>query len=200
MALGTYSDLKSLIADQLARGDLTTQIPDFITLFEAEAARNLFRMRLTETSTTLTPANGEVALPADYLGWRRVTWTGSVRIDLEYVHPSVMQSAFPTTPSGVPLLFTIEGSTLKIRPTSTTGLEFDYYAKTAALSSSLNWLMTNHPDAYFFGALEQAYLFVKDQPNAMLWAAKKSVVFSDIKIQKFREDGALTIRATGPTP
>lgn len=200
MSLTTYASLQSLVADQLARGDLTTQIPDFITLFEVEAARTLFRMRRTETSTTLTPASGSVALPTDYMGWRRVTWTGSVRVDLEYVHPSILQAWDPTTSSGIPTIFTIEGSTLKIRPTDTTALEFDYFAKTGALSSALNWLMTNHPDAYFFGSLEQAYLFVKDPANAAIWAAKKLAVFSDIKLLQFREQGAMAIRVMGATP
>lgn len=201
MAFTTYAALNAAIADQLARGDLTTQIPDFVTLFEADAARNLFRMRLTETSTNLTPASGSVALPSDYMGWRRVTWVGSsIRNDLSYVPPTVLQILYPTTSSGTPQVFTIEGSTLKIRPTDTSTIEFDYYAKTGALSSSLNWLFTNHPDAYFAGSLEQAYLFVKDTPNAAVWSAKKSAVFADIKLLNFREHGALTISPTGPTP
>lgn len=200
MPFTSNADLKAAVADQLARGDLTSQIPDFITLFECEAARVLFRQRLAETSTNLTPASGSVALPTDYMGWRRVTWTGDERRELEYVHPSYLQAAFPTAPSGRPFFFTIEGLTLKVRPLDATAIEFDYYAKTGPLASSLNWLMSNHSDAYFFGALEQAYLFVKDSTNAAIWSAKKLSVFDSIKLQKFREDGALTIRVMSPTP
>lgn len=200
MAFTSYATLQAAIADQLARGDLTSQIPDFITLFEAEANRELFRMRLSETSTNLTPSSGSVALPSDYMGWRRVTWTGSTRVDLEYVHPSILQAYYPSTPSATPAIFTIEGSTLKIRPTDGTVLEFDYYAKPAALASSLGWLMTNHPDAYFFGSLEQAYLYTKDYEQASAWMLKKTATFDAIKKLRFREDSGLQIRAMGYTP
>ena len=44
----TYNSLQTAVGDWLARGDLTTNIPDFITLFEAEANRTL-RTRQMET-------------------------------------------------------------------------------------------------------------------------------------------------------
>lgn len=200
MPFTSNNDLKAAIADQMARGDLTTQIPDFISLFECEAARELFKMRPTETTTTLTPTSGSVALPADYMGWRRVTWTGSTRIELEYVHPSILQAYYPTSPSASPALFTIEGTTLKFRPVNDTPLEFDYFARTGALASSLNWLFTNNSDCYYYGSLEQAYLFVKDTDNAAIWGGKKQSAFDSIKKQRFREDGALTIRVMAYTP
>lgn len=200
MAFTSYATLQTALADQLARGDLTTQIPDFITLFEAEANRELFRHRLTETSANLTPSSGSVALPSDYMGWRRVTWTGNPRGELEYVHPSMLQAYYPTTPTDIPRMFTIEGSTLKIRPVDGSVIEFDYFAKPAALSSSLGWLMSNNPDAYWFGSLEQAYLWVKDYEQAAPWKALKEGVYQSIKTQNFRNAGALTIRVMGQTP
>ena len=41
MAIDTYSELKSAIADWLNRDDLTSVIPNFIELAEAELTRNL---------------------------------------------------------------------------------------------------------------------------------------------------------------
>src|SRR6266704_6726476 len=87
MSLATYSDLQTQIANWLARDDLSAYIPDFITLFECAAARKL-KVRLQESTTTLTPSSGVATLPADYLGYRRVTWTGSPNQELSYVaHP-----------------------------------------------------------------------------------------------------------------
>jgi hypothetical protein len=199
VAFATYADLKTSIADQLARNDLTSQIVDFITLFEAYAARKL-QVRQMETSATLTPSSGSATLPTDYLSWRRVTWTGSTRQELNYVHPSLLQSLYPTTPSGRPVVFTIEGSTLKIRPTDPTALELDYFAKNAAVSSTLNWLFTNYPDAYFFGALVEAYTFIKDPESALMWKGRRDEVLDEISKQNFRNAGGMTIRASGQTP
>ena len=128
MSLTSYTELQQAIADWLERADLATRIPDFIALLEAAANRRL-RVRQQEASTTLTPSDGAVALPADYLMWRRVTWTGSNRVDLQYVHPSYLQAAYPSSPSDVPRIFTIEGSTMKVRPVDNTALEFDYFQK-----------------------------------------------------------------------
>jgi hypothetical protein len=82
MAITTYAELKTAIENWLDHTLFTARIPEFIALFEACANRKL-RARQQETSTNLTPSNGSVALPNDYLAWRRVTWTGSARVELE---------------------------------------------------------------------------------------------------------------------
>jgi hypothetical protein len=196
MALTTYAELRTAIADWLARSDLTSYIPDFITLFEAHANRRL-RVRQMETSTTLTPSSGSATLPSDYLAWRRVTWTGDVRNELEYVHPSYLQAAYPDTPSGTPRIFTIEGSTLKVRPVSTTGLEFDYYEKIDALSGTVNWLYTAHPDAYLFGSLAEAQGFNVDFEKLALWKARRDEVLDEIERLSNKTTGPAAIRIMG---
>src|SRR5271154_1869863 len=57
MSLSSNANFQAAIADQLARTDLGTQIPDCITLFEAEASYELFRQRGSETRTILVPSN-----------------------------------------------------------------------------------------------------------------------------------------------
>ena len=199
MALTTNTELKAAIADYLARPDLTTQIVDYIDLFERAANRRL-RVRQMETSTTLTPSSGSATLPTDYLMWRRVTWTGDIRRELEYVNPSYLQAAYPDTPSGYPSIFTIEGTTLKVRPTSTTGLEFDYFQKISALASGANWLFTAHPDAYLFGSLAEAYMMLKDFQTAALWKSRRDEVFEEIETLSNKTNGPAAVRIMGVTP
>ena len=83
MTIQTYSDLQTAVANWLARSDLAANIPDFIAIFEAVANRRL-RVRQQESAATLTPSSGVASLPADYLAWRRVTWTGSTNRELVY--------------------------------------------------------------------------------------------------------------------
>jgi hypothetical protein len=45
MALTTYAELKTSIADFLNRDDLTSAIPDFITLAEADMQRRVKHWR-----------------------------------------------------------------------------------------------------------------------------------------------------------
>lgn len=280
MSLDTYANFQAAIADQLARSDLTSQIIDCITLFEAEASYQLFRTRGTEKTTILIPtapaainvtnaasngsglirltitststlatgnevsvaqvggtseANGSwiitvidgtnidlqgstflnaytsggtvqlpqgtCQLPSDYLAWRRVTWTGSPNSNLEYVHPATLSVEFPTflpvVEISMPRVFTIEGTTFKVQPVDSTPLEFDYFAKTTALSSSLNWLFTNRVDCYWNGVLEQVYSYLKDYTQAGIYQTKKLNIYDEIRTQRFREDGILAIRPQG---
>jgi hypothetical protein len=160
MSITTYAELQAAIGNWLDHGLFAARIPEFIALFEAAANRRL-RVREQEATATLTPSSGAVALPADYLAWRRVTWTGSPRVELQYVHPSYLQAAYPSSPTDVPRIFTIEGTTLKIRPLDGTPLELDYFQKVPALSDAApsNWLLAAHPDVYLFGSLVEAEMF-----------------------------------------
>lgn len=199
MSLATYADLQSQIANWLARDDLTNYIPDFITLFEAAACRKL-KVRPQETTTTLTPSSGVATLPTDYLGHRRVTYSGTPIHELDYLAPPVWASYYPESPSGVPTVFTIEAGYLKVKPLSDTALTFTYYQKTAAVSGTLNWLYTNHPDAYLFGSLCEANAFNKDVDPAGLWKARRDEVFNEIAMLDFNERSGMTVRVMGQTP
>lgn len=199
MAITTYAELQTAIANWLARDDLTAYIPDFITLFEATAVRRL-RIRVTTTSATLTPSSGIATVPTDMLGFIRVTWTGDVRQDLEYVHPPFFEALFPDRGSGTPSKYTVEGSSLKVGPLSDTALDVVYYERTAALSAGLNNIFTNHPDLYLFGSLVEAEAFNKDAEKAALWKLRRDEVFEEIMMADFRERGQMAMRAHGYTP
>jgi hypothetical protein len=199
MALSTYAELQAAIASWLARDDLTAYIPDFITLFEGKAARVL-RVRPMETTETLEPDEGEVTLPSDYLGMRRLTWLGDTRVELEHVHPSYLQAVYPSEVEGTPRYFTIEGGNIIIRPVSATDLELVYYAKNTALEDALNWLLTNHPDAYLFGSLAEAHGFNVDAAQMEMWGQRRDQAFAEIRDMNFREPSGLSVRVFGSTP
>jgi len=198
MAITTYSELQTAIANWLSRDELTAYIPDFITLFEAAACRRL-RVRRMETTTTLTPSSGVATIPSDYLGHRRVTWTGSPIHELSYVAPTIYVG-YLESGSGVPSVYTIEGSNLRLAPSDDNDLTFDYYARTAAVSGSLNWLFTNHPDAYLFGSLCEANAFNKAVDAAGLWKARRDEIFDEISRLDFNERQGMAVRVYGATP
>lgn len=205
MSLSTYTDLQTQVGNWLARTDLAPYIPDMITLFEAAACRRL-KVRPMETTISLTPSGGTAALPADYLGYRRVTWTGSPNQELSYVAPPIYAVEFVPDDTGVilgiPAIFTIEGNSLKVKPSDDTALTFTYYQRTAAVSGTLNWLYTNHPDAYLFGTLAEANFFNKGSalPLAATWKQRRDEVFDEIQRVDFNERQGMMIRIMGNTP
>ena len=201
MAITSYSELQAAIGNWLDHSLFTARTPEFIALFEACANRRL-RVREQEASTPLAPSSGAATLPADYLMWRRVTWTGSTRVELQYVHPSYLQAAYPSSPSGVPRIFTIEGATLKVRPLDTTALDLDYFQKIPALSddTATNWLLSAHPDLYLFGSLVEAEMFGVNDERAPLWKARRDEIFDEIEKLGNKTRGAGVVRVMGVTP
>jgi hypothetical protein len=66
MAISTYTELKTAIANFLARDDLTSVIPDFIQLAEATMSRELeTRSQEKRATATLTSGDEYIALPTD---------------------------------------------------------------------------------------------------------------------------------------
>jgi hypothetical protein len=198
MPIASFAELKGAIASWLARDDLTASIPDFIALFEATANRRL-RVRQMQTAASLAPSAGEAALPNDYLAWRRVTWNGNRPRELDYVHPSYLQAAFPDAAAGIPRLFSIEGATLRIRPADEAALELAYFQKIPALSDAapVNWLLTAHPDLYLFGALTEAQGFNVDPEKMATWGSRRNDIFEEIERLDARTRGAGAVRVMG---
>jgi hypothetical protein len=201
MAITTYSELQAAVGNWLDHGLFAARVPEFIALFEAAANRRL-RVREQEATTALLPSLGAAPLPADYLAWRRVTWTGSPLVELQYVHSSYLPAAYPSTPSARPRVFTIEGATLKIRPVDATALELDYFQKIPALSdgAATNWLLSAHPDLYLFGALVEAEMFGVNDERAPLWKARRDEIFDEIEKLSNKTRGAGAIRVLAVTP
>src|SRR5262245_659773 len=201
MAITTYAELQAAVGNWLDHGLFAARVPEFIALFEAAANRRL-RVREQEATATLTPSSGAVALPADYLAWRRLTWTGTPRVELQYVHPSYLQAAYPSSPTDVPRIFSIEGTTLKIRPLDATPLEFDYFQKIPALSDAApsNWLLAAHPDIYLFGSLVEAEMFGVNDERAPAWKARRDEIFDEIEKLTNKTRGAGAMRVMGVTP
>jgi hypothetical protein len=201
MSITTFSELKTAIGNWMDRTDLSARIPEFISLFEAKINRRL-AVRQQVTTTTLTPTAGVASLPADYLMWKRVTWTGDPKRSLEYVDPDYLQRFNATSESGTPLYFTIEGSNLTVAPIDNTGLTFAYAQKVPALSDGAptNWLLTAHPDAYLFGSLTMSATFTEEAQSGAAWNALTEGILGELWASDFRHQGPMTIKTLSPTP
>ncbi len=201
MPFTSYSDLQTAITNWLAgRTDLSSYYADYVTLFEAHAARRL-RVRSMESTVSLSVSSGVASLPSDYLGWKRLTWTGNPNTNLEYATPDWVQINYPdSSASGPPSVFTIIGSNINVRPVDSTALSLTYYAKNTAVASTLNWLFNNHPGAYLFGALTEAAAFTADDQMLAIWKARRDEVMQEVETFYFREPGRMRIRVAGTTP
>lgn len=172
MAISNYSELKTAVANWLDRTDLTNRIPEFIALAEARFNRDL-RIRAMETRSTATVTTRYTGLPGGYLQMRNVQLNTSPVTSLEYLTPEMMDRLWAGSTTGVPVAYTIIGDELQLGPIPDSGytLEMAYYKKFDALSdaATTNWVISNAPDVYLYGALLEAEPYLKNDARVELW-------------------------------
>ncbi len=189
MAITNYSELKSAIADWLDRTDLTDQIPDFITLAEARHKRD-FKLRRMETRVTAnTIADTEYyTLPDQYVAMRNIQLNTDPKTSLEYLTPEQMDRIYSGSNKGKPKAYTIIGNDIQLRPLpdSVYEIEMLYYKYFTPLSDSAptNEMLTNHPDAYLYGALVEAEPYLQNDKRLQTWSslydrAKQDIISSN---------------------
>jgi hypothetical protein len=189
MAISNYSELKSAIADWLDRTDLDDSIPDFIALAEARHKRD-FKLRRMETRVTAnTIADTEYyTLPDNYIAMRNIQLNTNPKTSLEYLTPEQMDRIYAGSNKGKPKAYSIIGNDIQLRPTpdSVYEIEILYFKHFTALSDSspTNDMLTNHPDAYLYGALVEAEPYLQNDKRIQTWAsfyerAKKDIIDSN---------------------
>ena len=180
MSLSTYSELKAAVASWLHRDDLTTEIVDFITLAETTMQT---RCKLVdfEASATVTITSGSGSLPSGFAGMRSCYWDGDSDRALKYITPLRYDAMRDEATD--PVYYTISGSTIRVSPIATGSLVMTYHARFTPLSDAAtsNYILTNYPDAYLYGALAQASVHTMDDANAQKYGALFSGVIDRIK-------------------
>ena len=185
MALSTYAELKTGIANWLNRTDLTDEISDdFIKLTEADFNAKL-RIRAMEQIDSITIDSETETVPTGFISVRSFyILLSSNKYPLEYITPHNMFEIRGGSRSGRPRAYTIESDdeteTFRFGPspdTSYTGY-LSYYKAISALSSSntSNWMLANHPAVYLYGSLFHATNFLGgiDPQQAQNWLAMYS--------------------------
>ena len=185
MALSTYAELKSSVANWLNRTDLTDEISDdFIKLTEADFNAKL-RIRAMEQIDTITIDSETETVPTGFIAVRSFyILSNSTKYPLEYITPANMFETRGGSRTGKPRAYTIESDneteTFRFGPspdTSYTGY-LSYYKAISPLSVSntSNWMLANHPAVYLYGSLYHASNFLGgiDPQQAQNWLAMYS--------------------------
>jgi hypothetical protein len=203
MALTTYTELKTSIGDWLNRSDLTTAIPDFISLAEAQVERTLrTRQMIVRANASFDAQYG--AVPSDFLEVKSLKLTSTnPQTPLSFLSIDALDNEMTKhTASGKPKFFGVVGGQFRIVPTpdSNYTTELTYYAKLTKLSSSVasNWLLSSSPDIYLYGSLLQAAPYLQDDARIQTWATLYERALNDLQTADDRSassGGVLLTRA-----
>ena len=174
MSLSTYSDLQTSIANYLARSDLTSQIPDFITFAENRLRRELrIRQMLKSVTTAAVSGDNTIEIPADFLQVRDfVVMTNPIQ-PLSYSSPSALSNDPRASEVGVPLSYTILANDFQVSPApdGIYTVKLLYFSAPAYLSSSntTNVFLTTAPDALLYASLIEAEPYLMNDARINTW-------------------------------
>ena len=183
MALTNYTDLKTSIADFLNRSDLTSVIPDFITMAEADMNRSL-RIREMSVRTRSVIDSQYVKLPDDYLGMRNIELLTDPVTPLEFMNLHNLDIHRASNATGKPLYYSIMQNNIEFAPAPDGDytLEILYYQKIPPLATfSTNHILDNHCDAYLYGSLSHSAPYLHSDERIGVWSGKYQQIIEQIK-------------------
>jgi len=197
MAISTYSELTTAVANWLDRDDLTLRIPEFIALAEAKFNRVL-RLRSMETKQTASTvaAQRNYNLPTNYIQMRNFQLNTSPLTTLSYVTPEIYDRLWGGSTGGIPKFYTILADEISLGPIpgSVITMEMLFYKKFENLSTTVptNWLILNSPDVYLYGVMVQAEPFIMNDERVALWGAFLNKAIQELQEQdnKDRHSGS----------
>ena len=182
MALANYTDLKASVADFLNRSDLTSVIPDFVTMAESEFNRTL-RVREMSARTRAPIDSQYVKLPADFLGLRNIDLLTDPVTPMSYKNLQNLDIHRAGDATGKPIYYSIIQNNIEFAPVPDGDytIEIVYYQKVPALASnSTSWLLDAHPDAYLYGTLQHSAPYLQSDERIGVWAGKYQQIIEQI--------------------
>ena len=200
LALTTYAELQTMVADALNRGDMKTVIPVCIVMAERRLANDTRVRNLTTTTYSITA--DDLAIPS---GMQRVeSWyhDGS-----NYYGPietvtaeqlGVLKARFST--SGPPAYAADLNGTFRFAPApdTTYSTKLVYWQTITALASAVNWLYTNHPHIYLWATMAECGPWVRDDAKALATVmeaqAKTEALVSELDMQISNRQFSGTLR------
>ena len=186
-----FEQLKAVIAEFANRQDLEAMIPTFIQLTEARLKRDLRDVtRMTERAEAMV--HGEYfPLPCSWVETIKVIADGHVlrladSFNIERVELS-----------GGPKYYRHVGDQMQLLPPA--GEEpvrfvMEYISFPDGLSDEnpTNWVLTDYPDIYIYGAMLQIAPFLHDDARVPLWsqAYGEAISAANISSQKAKASGS----------
>ena len=176
MALTNFTGLKASIADFLNRDDLTSVIPDFVALAEAQINRDIRHWRMeARSSGQQTNLDEYMQIPSDWVETIRLHLTGSGTTVLNLVSRDAMadKRAANENATGTPSMYTHANGQFQLFPTPSQDTDFEllYYQKIPSLISNAdNWLLLEAPDVYLYGSLLHSAPYLADDQRVAVWA------------------------------
>lgn len=174
-AFTSYDNLKTNIADYLARQDLTDKIPMFVALAEKRLNRDL-RLRQTLQQSTYNLTSGfQVPTPSDFLEMKDIHIDANPIVNLNFKTVSQFYRLNNVSGSGVPVNYTLVSNNFVLapRPTGSSTINMTYYKIPKVLSDTnpSNEYLEVCPDLLLYASLVESAPFLMNDERLTTWEA-----------------------------
>lgn len=209
MPITNSETLVSAIGDWQLRSDLTSVIPTFIQLAEARMKRDPRVRRLVRTDFTVDAETEATSVLTDFQEIESLYLDGAASRygEVEIVSPGTLaEYQRRYGPTGVPRVAAVVNGTIVFAPVPDQSYDFviSYYQGFTPLTTtdSDNWVLTDHPDAYLYGALTEVAPYMKDDERIAVWSQRFQAALEEIHQAQQREQysGKLVRRVSNPIP
>ena len=174
-AFTSYENLKTNIADYLARNDLNDKIPMFVALAEKRLNRDL-RLRQTLQQSTYTLDSGfQVPTPSDFLEMKDIHIDANPIVNLNFKTVSQFYRLDNVSGSGNPINYTLVSNNFVLapRPTGSSVINMTYYKIPKILSdtNASNEYLDVCPDLLLYASLVESAPFLMNDERLTTWEA-----------------------------
>jgi hypothetical protein len=182
----TFLQLKDAIKDYTNYEETTfvNNIPMFIRLAEERILKRVQLSLFRKNANASTQASNQyLSVPSDFLAPFSLSLAGTDgdRVFVEFKDPSFVQTYTPdSTTTGIPRYysqFDVNNFLLAPTPNAAFTAELHYFYRpqslTALSDSSVSWLSENAEMALLYGALVEAYIFMKGEQDIMAMYDKR---------------------------
>lgn len=165
----TYSGVLASLKNWLNRSDLDALLADFVVLAEEEMNRTL-RVRQMETALTPTDiASGSITVPAGTAAIKTLWLSGRER---EPLGAQTLEFVKENDYGGQATHYAWVGDQLYMNGTGTVNGILYQQIPTLSETNTSNWVLSFAPSCYLFGAMREAFDYVRDDAERDRWAAR----------------------------
>ena len=189
MAITNYTNLQTTIADFLNRDDLTSVIPTFIQLSEAQMNRDIRHYEMEKRATGEQSAgDAYMQVPSDWLETIRLSLTASGTSAVTMASRAAIadiRAKNENVSTKLPYYYCHVDGQFELYPTpvETTDFELLYYQKIPDLATnSTNWLLTDAPDVYLYGSLLHSAPYLADDARIATWAQMYAAAVQNVNM------------------
>jgi hypothetical protein len=202
MAITTYDELQSAVANWLARSDLTDRIPEFIALAEGQMSRRLWLIEGEKRAVTdTTGGDPYVTLPSDLRYIRAAKLQTDPVTVLTPLSFDYARRYYSGSGNSKPHSYAVYGTALELFPTPDGAytVELTYIEGVPELTdiNTSNLILDRYPDAYLYGALYNAHEYLMDEERAQFHKKRFDQALAEISqdFERSRYGAGLTIRS-----